>query len=246
MPYPPGIKRGVLSTASQPPPCRSRGWANAQNPKPSSDIYLLLLTWLRRNDIVYPAQLLPRCPVQCSCSHRGVTNPQSHPFLCRFLPGETLDSGEAWTAQPLQGSLMSCFKLCVSSMFRKPRSSAITVQAGGTAHLSTPALRSDVTTSFEWHFHPPSAIPPWAGIPSDFTSRAGSGLVKTQMGMPRTTKAAGGFPREMRVSQATCWQFSSGEMRSRTVADLNKTALLWADRSELAQSLQENFSRQRF
>ena len=77
--------------------------------------------WLRHNDTVYLAQLLPRCPVQCSCSHRGVANPQSHPFLCRFLPGETLDSGEAWTAQPLQGSLMSCFKLCVSSMFRKPR-----------------------------------------------------------------------------------------------------------------------------
>ena len=197
--------------------------------------------WLRRNDTVYPAQLLPRCPVQCSCSHRGVANPQSHPFLCRFLPGETLDSGEAWTAQPLQGSLMSCFKLCVSSTFRKPGSSAITVQAGGTAHLSAPALRSDVTTSFEWHFHPPLTIPSWAGIPSDFTSRAGSGLVKTRMGMPRTTKAAGGFPREMRVSQPTCWQFSSGETMSRTVADPNKRALLRPGLSGLAQILQGEF-----
>ena len=136
---------------------------------------------------------------------------------------------------------MSCFKLCVSSTFRKPGSSAITVQAGGTAHLSAPALRSDVTTSFEWHFHPPLTLPPWAGIPSDFTSRAGSGLVKTRMGMPRTTKAAGGFPREMRVSQPTCWQFSSGETMSRTVADPNKRALLRPGLSGLAQILQGEF-----
>lgn len=84
-----------------------------------------------------------------------------------------------------------------------------------------PALCSDVTTSFGWHFCLLSAIPPWAAIPSDFTSQAGSSLVKTGMGMPRTTKAAGGFPGETRVSQATYWQswVSHGTAASRTVAD---------------------------
>lgn len=80
------------------------------------------------------------------------------------------------------------------------------VQARGASHrpAACPLLRG---YHLFWVALPlPSTIPPQAEIPSDFASQAGSGLMKIWMGMPRTTKASGSFPKKTVLSQATCWQ----------------------------------------